>query len=87
MLVSLLLFGGTKDGYIPTTPVAGFSGIAGIIWDVGMMMTNDKLDDGMVWRDTQCKLLRIAGLVTAIADQNNDKHYCTGRMTQEIFSF
>jgi hypothetical protein len=64
MLLNPYLYGEKKDGYVMKIPVAGFNGIAGILWAEDFLMMNDKSNDGVQYVDTSHKLGRTASKET-----------------------
>ena len=65
------------------TPVAGFNGIAGILWGEDFLMMNVKSNDGEQCVDTSHRLGRTATKETSTVDESKGKHYFTGLMIRE----
>jgi hypothetical protein len=83
MLLNPYLYGEKKDGYVMKIPVAGFNGIAGILWGEEFLMMNDKSNGGSRCVGMLHRLDKTAIKEISTAGANKDKHYFTGLMIHE----
>jgi hypothetical protein len=80
MHLNLYQYGKKKDGYVLKILVAGFNGIADILWGEDFRMMNVKSNDGERCVDILHRLDNIAIKKIPTAGPNKDKHYFTGLM-------